>query len=122
MGVQPQQVQQIVYQQPMQPQYIGQPQQYVPVQPIQPMNGQQIVYQQPMQPQVPKNGGMNGNVPPPQAYQQPQQGYIQPPAQQQQQQPHNTPGDPPHQPEEPPSGGDGLDDSEARFAALKNGL
>merc|ERR1712154_447457 len=75
----------------MQPQYIGQPQQYVPVQPIQqPMNGQIGYQQQPMQPMDASQwnqhvqqlnqqhgiNGMNGNAP--QAYQQPQ-GYIQPP-------------------------------------------
>ena len=105
-NVQMMQPQQVVYQQqPMQPQP------YVPVQPIQPMNGQ-IVYQQPQQPygQPPAYG------------QQPQQGFIQP------LQPHDTPQNPPPQQpqaqvsDEPPSGGDGLDDLEARFAALKNGL
>merc|ERR1712228_834557 len=94
------QPQQIVYQQPPQ-QYVQQQPQYVPVQPI----------------QIPMNG-MNGNAPP--AYGQPQ-GYVQPPIQ-----PHDTPQNPPpqqQQPQEPPSGGDGgLDDLEARFAALKNGL
>merc|ERR1712083_911106 len=112
--MQAQQQPQIVYQQ--QPQY-QQPQQgqgqYVPVQPIQPMNGN-VVYQQPMQPQ------QYGQQPP--AYGQPQQGYVQP------LQPHDTPQNPPQAqvPDEPPMGGGdgdgGLDDLEARFAALKNGL
>ena len=110
-NVQMMQPQQVVYQQqPMQQQP------YVPVQPIQPMNGQ-IVYQQqqPMQPQQPYGQ-------PPAYGQQPQHGFIQP------LQPHDTPQNPPPQQpqaqvsDEPPSGGDGLDDLEARFAALKNGL
>jgi len=114
-------------QQPVQQQVIyQQAPQYVSVQPIQqmPMNGQ-MVYPSPMQQQ--QQGPMNGNIPlaaygqvPPQQQQQ-QQGYIQP---------HDTPQNPPPQqqqqpPQEPPSGNDGdggLDDLEARFAALKNGL
>jgi len=117
--IQPMQPMQGQYGQPMQQQY-GQPMQPMqgqPMQPMQPMQGQYVPVQ-PLPIQQPQYQQPIDNGPP---------SAFQPPSEHQYQSPNDTPQgfsqpQPPPPAEEPPSGGNDLDDLEARFAALKNGV